>query len=161
MKATTGDQTLCVESVTEKDQKVRNVEHSEVPMAEIFRMSNIMEHTVVLQQHTSIQGDSTEQIKTLLSMQTFEGSWLWEDELLSSLGLICDIVAQTMEVQDTKSLSGTLAATALTIKYFNIYLKADMDVWKLEVEKARAWIDRQVGQVRLAELLSQAEELIA
>ncbi|KAF9917234.1 hypothetical protein BX616_001616 [Lobosporangium transversale] len=133
---------------------------SSLPIIGIFNKNSIMEDNAVLRQFNDAQGGCSEQTNYLLSRQTAEGPWLWEDELLSSLGLIPSFTAQSMEVQDTKSLSGTIAATALVLKYFDKQLKDDLELWTDKFAKGGAWLLGQVGPNRLVELLGQAEELI-
>ncbi|KAF9905095.1 hypothetical protein BX616_001100, partial [Lobosporangium transversale] len=103
-------------------------------------------------------------LETLLSLQTFEGSWEWKPELFSCLGLKPDDVSQNLIAKgirdNSSSLLATFVATALSIKFFEKKLGKEKDVWDLVVQKARSWIESHIGETHTEELLNNVDELI-
>ncbi|KAF9906411.1 hypothetical protein BX616_000726 [Lobosporangium transversale] len=95
----------------------------------------------------------------LLSMQTSEGSWPWKEELFSCMGLIPTMVAATMEVQDTESLSAIVAATVVVIRYSEYFTGEDGNLWDAYTSRASSWLAEQTEPSQLAGLLNQAGDL--
>ncbi|ORZ06311.1 hypothetical protein BCR41DRAFT_400150 [Lobosporangium transversale] len=122
-------------------------------------MNSIREANVVLRQHTNPQVQQGGSVTALFSMQTSEGFWPWRDELLSCMGLIPTIVAATMEIQDIKSHSATIAATAVAIRYFKSITREGDNPWDIHTSQASCWLAGQAEPSQLASLLDQADDL--
>jgi hypothetical protein len=101
--------------------------------------------------------------KTLIDLQTFEGSFVLNSALATLLGvssLDLELDASLMRFIPSSwdlELSKKVWATVLAIKLFETQLAGERSVWQLVVDKARAWIGGLAG-VR-AEDISQLEKM--
>ena len=107
-----------------------------------------------------------ERTKSLIALQSFEGSFQLTEALASILAVpLVDLEAKLAEA----SLATTPAddarklwATLLAIAALEIQMKGEMEVWELVVEKARDWISglEQVGKADLDKLEALAKQLL-
>ncbi|KAF9906412.1 hypothetical protein BX616_000727 [Lobosporangium transversale] len=123
-----------------------------------FDKKRIGESIVRLRDYVISQVYQDRSAPDLSSMQTPEGSWPWKDELFSYMGLIPAIVAATMEIQDTESLSATIAATVVVIRYFKSIEGENGGLW-VYTYRASSWLAEQIEPSQLATLLDQAGDL--
>jgi vault protein inter-alpha-trypsin-like protein/VWA domain-containing protein len=92
----------------------------------------------------------------LIAMQTFEGSWKWDDKFLALLKLdLKKAVAQSPKV-DRQCL-----ATALAIRYLETKLEDQKDSWELLVEKARDWLGQQLQASDKENMFGMADKILA
>lgn len=95
-------------------------------------------------------------IHQIISLQTFSGAWTWDIELLRLIG------KSELEVNIGK-LGGDkdVAATVLTVAYFETTLSTRKEVWELVVAKARTWLGKQEGGdvAKVEELILVAAEM--
>jgi hypothetical protein len=76
----------------------------------------------------------------LIFLQTYEGAWEPEPDLLSALR----IKRSTLEFECAKlGLSEKVFVTELVIVYFEEKLSEDEESWELVAEKAKAWLSEQ------------------
>ncbi|KAL2689203.1 hypothetical protein Neosp_003255 [[Neocosmospora] mangrovei] len=94
-------------------------------------------------------------LKTLITLQTFSGSWSWNRELEGVLG----VKAKDLT---TMSLPGAVAnhkqkddivATACAVVFFKSKLKSEEDTWEMIVEKAEGWLADEIGENAAKELM--------
>lgn len=117
---------------------------------------------------SSAKAPSTDDEKSalLIKLQTFEGSWVHSPSLLLALQLDGDQVERARLAFNShvgagkngsaNEYSSVQWVTALTIVFFEDKLRGLMASWELVVDKARGWLEGQVGGDRLEELLSGA-----
>ncbi|KAF9906410.1 hypothetical protein BX616_000725 [Lobosporangium transversale] len=123
-------------------------------------LNSVQEDNAVLRQHVITQDWDSGNTLDLWSAQTSEGFWPWKDEVFLYMGLIPTIAAATMEVQDTKSLSATVAATIVVIRYFKSIEGKDGFSWEDCTSRASSWLAGQIEPSQFASLLDQADGLI-
>ena len=87
----------------------------------------------------------------LISLQTFAGSWVYNSSLLKSLRLDETVVKSSIYT----GVNETAFATALVITVFEERLGEFKGSWELVVEKAKAFLESEVGGT------DRAEEIIA
>lgn len=95
------------------------------------------------------------QLEKLVSLQSFEGFWEWEEKLLEAVGVSEENAAQENLVP------GKLVATMLAVAYLRNVLRNEEESWELVVEKAEEWARTNSGnEETLAKLAASAERLV-
>lgn len=79
---------------------------------------------------------------SLVSLQTFEGSWIWSQALLAEIG-VSEAKAQAIVSQEKADKNAV--ATALTIIYLESKLSSEKETWEVLVDKAKVWLEEEVG----------------
>lgn len=95
---------------------------------------------------------SDQVLYSLISLQTFAGFWELSDEIVSilvipreKLGLLENRIIGDKE--DSAEDNQNLWVTLLVVRFLEIYMQEEKDVWELVVDKARAWLgDRKLGE---------------
>ncbi|KAG0373015.1 hypothetical protein BGX24_012270, partial [Mortierella sp. AD032] len=95
--------------------------------------------------------------ETLLDLQTFEGFWEWQESLLSWVGVDPKLAA---EVIKEHGWDFRVAATAFAIVFFEKKEAKEKDSWELVVEKAKGWMEEQIGAQMVVVVLHKAAEMI-
>ncbi|KAI1361164.1 von Willebrand factor type A domain-containing protein [Xylaria arbuscula] len=75
-------------------------------------------------------------MRAIIKLQNFDGSWEWEQSLL-------DITGADLSKAKTPIQESAIAATALAIAFFRIYMHHAESTWELIVEKGVSWLDMQ------------------
>lgn len=94
---------------------------------------------------------------TLIDLQTFEGFWEWQESLLSWVGVDPKLAA---EVITKHGWDFRVAATAFAIVFFEKKQTKEKDAWELVVEKAKRWMEEQIGVQMAAVVLHKVVELV-
>ncbi|KAM7194927.1 von Willebrand factor type A domain containing protein [Rhypophila sp. PSN 637] len=90
--------------------------------------------------------DTRDTFEKLVSLQSFAGSWTWNDEVLGLLELK-DSDARLVALMQSQGLEpGDLLATALVIAFFEKKLGNRKDEWELLADKARDWLSDQMAR---------------
>jgi hypothetical protein len=93
----------------------------------------------------------------LISLLTFQGSWLWTPSLFTLLR----VSESAAEEERAKEGWGQEEwATALVIAFFEERLGKERGSWELVVEKARGWLAGRVGQEKVEGLVTRARGLV-
>ncbi|KAL8940086.1 MAG: hypothetical protein Q9216_002995 [Gyalolechia sp. 2 TL-2023] len=82
---------------------------------------------------SSIPKTANEKVHAVIALQDFEGWWERSERLLKILGMDVEGGAQTKEW-----------ITMLVVRWLEVKMVAEADVWELVVEKAKAWLEGQV-----------------
>jgi hypothetical protein len=91
---------------------------------------------------TNIPSDPLEAI---VSLQTFAGSWAWNEALFGVLGLDISRVKALEAQLGAAFASGTdVLATALVLAYLEAKLARRKDEWEMMAEKASDWLAEQL-----------------
>lgn len=79
----------------------------------------------------------------LIALQSFEGSWEWNDQLLAVL----DVEGGSALAATTPNfdMGERVRATVLAIAFLEGRLPKEVEAWDLVVEKARLWLTGEVG----------------
>ncbi|KAG0012095.1 hypothetical protein BGZ80_000209, partial [Entomortierella chlamydospora] len=93
----------------------------------------------------------------LVDLQTFEGFWEWQENLFSCINVNPE---QAEKLAKDNGLGFRIVATALSIVFFEKKLAEEKDTWELIVEKAKTWMEEQIGQEETLEVLQKAVRLI-
>jgi hypothetical protein len=98
-----------------------------------------------------------DRMHALIALQEFDGSWKWESQLLTVLGMdeaklksICKLAG----VLD----DGKIQATIVAVAFLQTKARAEEEVWEMIVEKAMGWLNGKVdaGQLKkVKEAMSQ------
>ncbi|CVK98594.1 related to Vault poly [Fusarium mangiferae] len=102
-----------------------------------------------------------EPLQALTSLQTFAGSWSWSSDLEHVLGLTSEQVSKLALPASVKDHSekDDVLATACAVLFFKKKLQEEMDTWEMLVEKAEGWLEDNIGEDDVSELLSVLEKL--
>ncbi|KAG0012461.1 hypothetical protein BGZ80_011715 [Entomortierella chlamydospora] len=100
---------------------------------------------------------SGSKLEILVELQTFEGCWEWEEQLFSCINIL---LAQAEKMAKDNGWDQKVVATALAIAYFEKKLAKEKDTWELVTDKAKGWLEGQIGQDQADAALEKAEELI-
>ena len=76
----------------------------------------------------------------LIDLQTFQGSWKWTSELVAITS-----ANESSAQAAAAGMSKEILATAIVIAFFETKLASSKDTWELVVEKARSWLEEQLG----------------
>jgi hypothetical protein len=98
---------------------------------------------------------SGDALQTLIVLQTFEGFWEWNVALCKTLG----IDGKQVEKLASKAKKNVLG-TVLAVYFLETKLAHEKDSWELIVEKAKAWLDNEVGSEEWKELYKVAKQVI-
>lgn len=93
---------------------------------------------------------SGDKLRDIIALQTFEGFWEWSAELCGIVGI----------KEDEKKDS--IFATAMAVRFLEVKLKGEKDVWELVVEKARGWLVEQCGgdEGKVEKLCTEVDKVI-
>ncbi|KAF9351152.1 hypothetical protein BGX26_010778 [Mortierella sp. AD094] len=100
---------------------------------------------------------SGSKLEILVELQTFVGCWEWEEQLFSCINIL---LAQAEKMAKDNGWDQKVVATALAIAYFEKKLAKEKDTWELVTDKAKEWLESQIGQDQADTALEKAEELI-
>ena len=89
----------------------------------------------------------------LISLQTFEGSWEWSTALITTLNLNSALLRNEIAAGVHKKH----LTTAIVIAVLEDKLRSFQGSWELVVEKAREWLDNEVGDAE--NLLERARKV--
>lgn len=91
-----------------------------------------------------------DKLRDIIALQKFEGFWEWSKEL-------CQIVG----AKDDRKRDSVFT-TAMAVRFLEVKLKGESDVWDLVVEKARGWLVEQCGgdEAKVENLCAQADKVI-
>ncbi|KAL8733083.1 MAG: hypothetical protein Q9181_003704 [Wetmoreana brouardii] len=85
-----------------------------------------------------------EKVHAVIGFQDFEGWWRWDKNLLEILG-----VAEVDELKEKEWI------TMLVIKWLEVKMADEKEVWELVVEKARAWLTGRTMDTELERLAGE------
>ena len=98
------------------------------------------------------ESEETDPLQKIIALQTFEGYWKLDAQLLEVMGL-------SAEHKPPQDVDAKLWATALAITFLEGKMAGDQEAWVMVVEKARGWLkDNKEGVV--AEQWTLAKQLI-
>lgn len=102
-----------------------------------------------------------EPLQALTSLQTFSGSWSWSADLERVLGVTSEQVSKLALPASVKDHSekDDVLATACAVLFFKKKLQEEMDTWEMLVEKAEGWLEDNIGEDGVSELLGMLEKL--
>ncbi|KAH7136703.1 von Willebrand factor type A domain-containing protein [Dactylonectria estremocensis] len=92
--------------------------------------------------------DTSDPLQALTSLQTFVGSWTWNETLEKVLG-VTSASASKLSLSDAAASHAdrnTILATMCAVVFFKKNLKAEKDVWEMLVDKAESWLEDQLGE---------------
>ncbi|KAK3824899.1 MAG: von Willebrand domain-containing protein [Benniella sp.] len=93
----------------------------------------------------------------IVGLQTFEGYWEWQESLLSCVGVDPVLAAEAVKKHGWDL---RVAATALAIVFLEKKKASEKDAWELVVEKAKGWMEEQIGASEVVVVLHKASELV-
>ncbi|KAK3824893.1 MAG: LOW QUALITY PROTEIN: von Willebrand domain-containing protein [Benniella sp.] len=93
----------------------------------------------------------------IVGLQTFEGYWEWQESLLSCVGVDPVLAAEAVKKHGWDL---RVAATALAIVFLEKKKIDEKDAWELVVEKAKGWMEEQIGANEVVVVLHKASELV-
>lgn len=96
-------------------------------------------------------------LDVLIELQTFEGFWEWDAALFA---IISVSEKQAEQVETQIGYGKQAVATALAVVFFERKLKSEKDAWELVVEKARGWLEGNVGEDGVHTLMEKAVALV-
>ncbi|GAB1311476.1 hypothetical protein MFIFM68171_01686 [Madurella fahalii] len=100
---------------------------------------------------------ASDKLNSIVALQTFSGSWVWQDGLMAMLGVDKDkALARPGGASDR-------LATALVLAYLELHLADKKDEWEMLAEKATDWLRGELaneGGVTLEMYLEEAKKLI-
>jgi hypothetical protein len=85
---------------------------------------------------------STDPLQALVSLQTFEGSWVMSSSLLTVLGISRAAAdGKAVELPASRDTNENVIATLCVLVFMRKRLAAEKDAWEMIAEKARAWLE--------------------
>lgn len=94
---------------------------------------------------------NNQKVHAVIALQDFEGWWEQSEELLKILGV-------DIEGTETKTKEWI---TTLVVRWLEVKMVAEEDVWELVVEKASAWLEGQImGEGEMEKLEKEVEGLL-
>ncbi|KAF9083659.1 hypothetical protein BGX27_004028 [Mortierella sp. AM989] len=96
-------------------------------------------------------------LEILVDLQTFAGWWEWQQDLFSCIEVV---LAQAEKLAVENGWDKTVVATALVIAYFEKKLPKEKDTWELVTDKAKGWLESQVGLDQTVAILEKAADLV-
>lgn len=93
-----------------------------------------------------------EVLYSLISLQTFAGFWELNDEVVNIIGIPREMLGLLEnriigEKLDAAEDNQNLWVTLLVVRFMEMYMQEEKDVWDLVVDKARAWLgERTLGE---------------
>lgn len=104
--------------------------------------------------------DNTDKLGSIVALQTFAGSWVWEARLLALLGADKDGAAAAGRLGGASDA----AATALVLAYLELNLAARRDEWEMLADKAADWLRgelaKQGGALTVEGYLEEARKVL-
>jgi hypothetical protein len=82
-----------------------------------------------------------DKLHELISLQTFDGSWKWTETLFAVLELEDKLIKATLP-----GLGETMMATLLAVAFLEGKMEEEEGVWEMVVEKAKGWLEGNVGK---------------
>ncbi|WAO87187.1 Hypothetical protein NCS54_00448900 [Fusarium falciforme] len=100
-------------------------------------------------------------LKTLITLQTFSGSWSWSRELEGVLGVKAkDLTKMSLPTAVVNhKQKDDIVATACAVVFFKSKLKSEEDTWEMLVEKAEGWLADEIGEDAAKELMDAIRKL--
>lgn len=95
-------------------------------------------------------------LQDVIRLQTFEGYWKWNDELWAAMGID---KGKAMVFSTGLGWDRNVIATLLAVAFFEHKLSDDKDAWELVVEKAKGWLEQQMGG-KMEGALTQADTVM-
>lgn len=96
-------------------------------------------------------------LDVLIELQTFEGFWEWDAALFAVISVS---EKQAEQVETQIGYGKQAVATALAVVFFERKLKGEKDAWELVVEKARGWLEGNIGEDGVHTLMEKAVALV-
>ena len=96
-------------------------------------------------------------LDVLIELQTFEGFWEWDAALFAILSVS---EKQAEQVETQIGYGKQAVATALAVVFFERKLKSEKDAWELVVEKARGWLEGNIGEDGVHTLMEKVIALV-
>ncbi|KAK3824900.1 MAG: LOW QUALITY PROTEIN: von Willebrand factor type A domain-containing protein [Benniella sp.] len=93
----------------------------------------------------------------IIGLQTFEGYWEWQASLLSCVGVDPVLAAEAVKKHGWDL---RVAATGLAIVFLEKKKNKEKDAWELVVEKAKGWMEEQIGANEAVVLLYKISDLV-
>ena len=93
----------------------------------------------------------------LIELQTFEGFWEWDAALFAVISVS---EKQAEQVETQIGYGKQAVATALAIVFFERKLKSEKGAWVLVVEKARGWLEGNIGEDGVHTVMEKAVALV-
>ncbi|KAF9106041.1 hypothetical protein BGX27_009340, partial [Mortierella sp. AM989] len=100
---------------------------------------------------------SISKLADLVDLQTFEGCWEWQQELFLCINVV---ILQAEKMCNDNGWDRKVAATALVIVYFETKLEKEKETWELIVDKAKGWLEGEIGQDQTEAVLNKAIGLL-
>jgi hypothetical protein len=97
-----------------------------------------------------------EKVARFIELQTFQGSWTFDVEVFSIMGL-GDGQSEGVKRQD--GVDKDVWVTLLVVKWLEIMAGEEEGVWSMVVEKARGWLEGQT-EMALDALENDAESVV-
>ncbi|CAL8124348.1 unnamed protein product [Orchesella dallaii] len=102
--------------------------------------------------------DADSPLEKLLSLQSFDGSFLFDKRLSDVVGVSLKTMKSNAQTHGVEEKS---FATAVAVGFFENKLEKDIDVWELVVKKAREWLESNLESLqKVQELIEIAVALI-
>ena len=96
-------------------------------------------------------------MQQLIELQTFEGFWEWKGQLFDGVGVG---EREASVAADGTRWSKRCFATALAVAFLEGKMGGERETWELVVDKARTWLEGQVGAGSLENCLRDAGKLL-
>jgi hypothetical protein len=94
-------------------------------------------------------------LETVVSLQTFEGYWQWDESLFQNLGVDCRKVLSEQSMKQSAAL-----ATAIVLNFMEEKLAERKDEWEMLAEKARDWLKIKLQPRDVQEYLNLVADLL-
>lgn len=89
----------------------------------------------------------------LIFLQTFDGSWKWTEEIFVLLGLEKELVRAVLA-----GFEEDVMTTLLAVAFLEGKTSTEEGVWEMVVEKAKRWLEANVGQNKYVEGLANVQK---
>ncbi|KAK6088937.1 von willebrand domain containing protein [Seiridium cupressi] len=104
---------------------------------------------------------SEDPIKALVVLQKFEGFWTRSQQLINLIKFDEAKITAAVNPEMLKAQDGqNLMATACVVVWLDKEKAQDGDTWELLVEKAVAWLEGEIGEIRMHELLDAVRRVM-
>ena len=119
----------------------KKISSKAAPKRKAARSLSIQAHSAPISEVTGAE-EETDPLQKIIALQTFEGSWNLDAQLLEIVGLL----AQHQAPHDVEP---KVWATLLAIRFLEGRMSGEREVWVMVVEKAREWLrDMEEGGKR-------------
>ena len=111
-----------------------------------------MANQAIERQPSDSPSSSDQVLYSLISLQTFAGFWLLTDEVVHILGIPREMLGLLEnriigEKLDAAEANQNRWVTLLVVRFLEMYMQEEKEVWDLVVDKARAWLgERTIGE---------------